>query len=337
MMKEFIQNMPKAELQVHLEGTLEPELLFELAKRNKVELAYATVEEARKAIPYQNLPSFLINYYANLKVLLTEQDFYDLTWAYLEKAASQHIRHAEISFDAQAHLNRGINLTTVMTGIHRAMQDAEQKLKITAGLILCFMRDLSEDDAQEVLLQALEFKDWITAIGLDSSEMHNPPEKFKNVFDRAREYGFLTVAAAGETGPAEYIWQAIDVLHVSRIDYGINCVEDTDLMSRLAMKKIPISVCPVSNIKLGIIKSMQKHPLKKMLAEGLLVTISSDDPAYFRAYLNENFLAAQAGLNFHKDEIYEMVRNSFLASFLESDQKEKYLQELKEYYEQHDH
>ncbi|MDR3478497.1 MAG: adenosine deaminase [Gammaproteobacteria bacterium] len=333
-MKEFIQNMPKAELQVHIEGTLEPELLFELAKRNKVELPYATLEDAKKAMPYQNLPSFLVSYYANLKVLLTEQDFYDLTLAYLEKAASQNIRHTEISFDAQAHLNRGISLSTVMVGMHRAMQDAEQKCKISSGLILCFMRDLSEDDAQKVLLEALEFKDWIMAIGLDSSEMNNPPEKFKNVFDRAREYGFLTVAAAGEVGPAEYIWQAIDVLHVSRIDYGIHCVEDPDLMSRLVMKKIPISVCPVSNVKLGIIKSMQKHPLKKMLEEGLCVTINSDDPAYFHAYLNENFLAAQAGLSFHKDEIYEMARNAFLSSFLDNDKKEKYLLELDHYYNQ---
>jgi adenine deaminase len=332
MIKEFIQKIPKAELLIHIEGSLEPELMLALAKRNKVKLPFSTPEEIRNAYQFQDLKSFLEIYYAGMKVLLTEQDFYDLTYAYLEKAAAQNIRHTEISFDPQAHMERGVELQTVVTGMHRAALDAEKQFKISTHLIMCFMRELSVDDAQQILLKALEFKDWIVAIGLDSTEMNHPPEKFSEVFARAREYGFSTVAAAGENGPAEYIWQAIDMLKVSRIGYGVHCVDDADLMSRLAMIKIPISVCPISNVKLGIVKAMKQHPLKKMLSEGLCVTINSDDPAYFKAYANENYLVAQDALHFDKAEIYEMVRNSFLSSFLDHNQQAKYLAELEKFY-----
>lgn len=331
MMREFIQSLPKAELLVHLEGTLEPEMLLNLAKRNKIKLPFTTPEEIQKAYQFQNLKMFLEVYYAGIKVLMTENDFYDLTMAYLEKAAAQNVRHAEISFDPQAHLERGITFDTVIRGIYRAQQDAEKKFSISVHIIMCFMRELTTESAEAVLLKAVEYKDWIVAVGLDSSEMHNPPEKFTELFARAREYGFLTVASAGEAGPPEYIWQAIDKLKVSRVGYGIRCVEDYDLMSRMAMSKIPISVCPISNIKLGVIKMMRQHPLRKMFDEDLCVTINSDNPGYFRAYINENYSAVQEALHFDKNEIYEMAKNSFLASFLDYSKQEEYLKELEQF------
>jgi len=334
MIEQFIEQIPKAELQVHIEGTLEPELMLRLAQKNGITLPYSSVDEIRRAYQFQNLPSFLSTYYAGLKVLVTEQDFYDLTWDYLQKAVAQNIRHVEISFDAQAHLARGISFATIVTGIHKAIEAAEKQFTLSALLIMCLMRDLSEDAAQQVLLQAQEFKHWIVAVGLDSAELHHPPEKFKDVFARAREYGFFTVAAAGEEGPAEYIWQALDVLKVSRIGYAIHCVDDPDLMGRLNHTATPLTICPVSNVRLGLVKSLKVHPLKKMLQEGLFVTINSDNPAYFAANLTQNFLAVHAALKFTKAEIFEMVKNAFNASFLDQEKKEKYIAELDKFYKQ---
>jgi adenine deaminase len=332
MINEFIATIPKAELQVHLEGTLEPALMLTLATRNKVALPFTTVAEIKNSYRFTNLKSFLDIYYANVRVLVHEQDFYDLTMAYLTKAASQQVRHAEITFDPQAHLARGIAFITVITGIHRAMVDANRDLAISSHLIMSFMRDLSAEAAEQVLLQSFEFKDWITAVGLDSAEMNNPPEKFQAVFASARDYGYFTVASAGEEGPPEYIWQALDVLKVSRIGYAVRCLEDPDLVNHLALTMTPLTICPVSNIKLCAVKSMRVHPLKKMLEQGLCVTVNSDDPAYFNAYINENFLEASASLKFTKAQIYEMAKNSFVASFLDNDKKELYIAELDRFY-----
>jgi adenosine deaminase len=332
MINEFIATIPKAELQVHLEGSLEPALMLALAIRNKLTLPYTSVADIKNSYRFTNLKSFLDLYYANMRVLVHEQDFYDLTMAYLTKAASQHVRHAEITFDPQAHLARGLAFITVITGIRRAMVDADRDLGISSHLIMSFMRDLSAEDASQVLLQSFEFKDWITAVGLDSAEINNPPEKFQAVFASARDYGYFTVASAGEEGPPEYIWQALDVLKASRIGYAVRCLEDPDLVNHLALTMTPLTICPVSNIKLCAVKSMRVHPLKKMLEQGLCVTVNSDDPAYFNAYINENFLEASASLKFTKAQIYEMAKNSFIASFLDNDKKELYIAELDRFY-----
>jgi adenosine deaminase len=332
MINEFIATIPNAELQVHLEGSLEPALMLALAIRNKVTLPYNSVADIKNSYRFTNLKSFLDLYYANMRVLVHEQDFYDLTMAYLTKAASQHVRHAEITFDPQAHLARGLAFITVITGIRRAMVDADRDLGISSHLIMSFMRDLSAEDASQVLLQSFEFKDWITAVGLDSAEINNPPEKFQAVFASARDYGYFTVASAGEEGPPEYIWQALDVLKASRIGYAVRCLEDPDLVNHLALTMTPLTICPVSNIKLCAVKSMRVHPLKKMLEQGLCVTVNSDDPAYFNAYINENFLEASASLKFTKAQIYEMAKNSFIASFLDNDKKELYIAELDRFY-----
>lgn len=331
---EFIKKIPKAELNIHIEGSLEPDLLLTLAQRNKIELPYKTPEEVRKACQFKNLDTFLKIYYQDLQVLVHEQDFYDLTFTFLAKAANQNIRHVEISFDPQAHLARGVTFETVIQGIYRATQEGYKKFNLSSHLIMCFMRNLSEDAAKKVFQQALPFKDHIVAVGLDSSEIGNPPEKFKEVFAEAREQGFLTVAIAGEVGPPAYIWQAMDILKVSRIDHGVRCMEDPDLVTRLAATQIPLTICPVSNIKLGIFPSMRHHPLKKMYEEGLFVTVNSDDPSYFNADLNDNFMAANAALKLNKAIIYELVKNSFNASFLDYSLKQKYINELDKFYKQ---
>lgn len=335
MINEFIQGIPKAELHIHIEGSLEPELLFQLAKKNKIKLPYASIEDVHKAYQFQNLQSFLDIYYGGMKVLITEQDFYDLTWAYLQRAAKENIKHTEIFFDPQAHLDRGIAFETVVNGIHHALQEGEKQLHISSHLIMCFLRDLSVESAQSVLDQAIPFKDKIIAIGLDSAEKNNPPVKFKDVFDKARANGFLTVAHAGEEGPAEYIWEALDILKVSRIDHGVRCLEDPDLVAHLIASKTPLTVCPLSNVKLQVFKSMRQHPLKKMLLEGLCVTVNSDDPAYFGGYVNENFIAANAALKLTKAEIVELVKNSFMASFLEYEKKQALIKSVEQFYQQH--
>jgi adenosine deaminase len=316
---------------MHLEGSLEPELMFEMARRNGVTLPYASVEAVRQAYVFGNLQSFLDIYYAGCRVLLREQDFYDLTWAYLARAAGQGVRHAEVFFDPQTHIDRGLAFGTVVTGIRRALLDGQQKLGVSTKLILCFLRHLSAEAAMETLRQALPYKDWIVAVGLDSSEVGYPPEIFRAVFDRAIEEGFLTVAHAGEEGPPEYIWQALDLLKVSRIDHGVRCMEDPRLVRRLATEQVPLTVCPLSNVKLGVFRSLAEHNLKKLLELGLCVTVNSDDPAYLGGYVAENFQAAQAELNLSRDDIHRLARNSFQASFLSPGEKRGFIQELDEF------
>jgi adenosine deaminase len=327
-MKKFIFGLPKAELHLHIEGTLEPELMWVLAKRNHIRLPYASVEAIRSAYDFENLQSFLDLYYAGMAVFQKEQDFYDLTIAYLERAVKQNVLHAEIFFDPQAHTARGISFSVVIEGLHRALVDAEKRWGITAKLIMCFLRDHSVESAEAALAQALPFKQWIVAVGLDSAEKNNPPEKFQKVFDLALQQGFLTVAHAGEEGPASYITQALDLLHVSRIDHGVRCMDDPELIDRLVAEKTPLTVCPLSNIKLCVFKKMQDHPLKRMLEKGLMVTVNSDDPGYFGGYVAENYLAAHAALSFSKEQIYQLAKNSFLASFIEEPLKQRYIEKL---------
>jgi adenosine deaminase len=324
----FSRELPKAELHLHIEGTLEPALMFELARRNGVNLPYASVEDVRHAYVFSDLQSFLDIYYAGCCVLLREQDFYELTWAYLARAAAQGVRHAEIFFDPQTHTDRGVPFETVVTGIHRALQDSQARLGITSGLILCFLRHLSAEAAMQTLSEALSYREWILAVGLDSSEVGHPPSKFRAVYDRAREAGFLAVAHAGEEGPPAYVWEALDILRVRRIDHGVRSVEDERLVGRLVGEQIPLTVCPLSNVKLRVFPNLRAHNLKQMLDRGLLVTVNSDDPAYFGGYVADNFQAAGAALDLSREQLLKLARNSFLASFLEEEQRRAYLDEL---------
>jgi adenine deaminase len=328
----FIQGMPKAELHIHIEGSLEPEMMFELAERNGVSLRYASAEEARRAYDFGDLQSFLDLYYEGMQVLLYEQDFYDLTRAYLRKVSAQNVRHAEIFFDPQAHTDRGVPFETVISGIHRALLEGEQQLDISSELIMCFLRHLSADEAMETFRTALPFGDRIVAVGLDSSEVGHPPRDFKAVFNEAREHGFLTVAHAGEEGPPEYIWQALDDLKVSRIDHGVRCTEDPKLVERLREEQVPLTVCPLSNVKLRVFDSIQDHNLKRMLDLGLRVTVNSDDPAYFGGYVDENFHAVQEGLHLSREDVYQLTKNSFRASFLDAGRKQELIDELEGYF-----
>ena len=333
--KAFIRGMPKAELHIHIEGSLEPEMMFELAERNGVALRYASAEEARRAYDFGDLQSFLDLYYEGMQVLLHEQDFYDLTWSYLQKVSEQNVRHAEIFFDPQAHTGREVPFETVISGIHRALVDAERQLSISSKLIMCFLRHLSAKEAMETLDYSLPFRERIVGVGLDSSEIGHPPRDFKTVFDRAREDGLLTVAHAGEEGPPEYIWQALDDLKVSRIDHGVRCTEDPKLVERLREEQVPLTVCPLSNVKLRVFDTIQDHNLKRMLDFGLRVTLNSDDPAYFGGYVDENFYAAQEGLHLSRDDVYELTKNSFEASFLDAESKQRLLYELDGYFASH--
>ena len=337
MLEEFIERLPKAELHIHIEGSLEPEQMFELARRNGLTLPFKSVDDLRKAYEFADLQSFLQLYYQGVRALVNEGDFYDLTWAYLTKAHSQTVRHSEMFFDPQAHTGRGIAFETVISGIHHAMLDAKQRLGMSSKLVMCFLRDLSEEEAMATLREALPFKDRIVAVGLDSAEVGNPPEKFSRVFDRAREEGFLTVAHAGEEGPPQYIWQALDELKVSRIDHGVRCIEDPKLTARLAADRIPLTVCPLSNVKLRVFESLEQHNLKLLLDHGLCVTVNSDDPAYFGGYLTENFLAVQKALGLDRNDVYHLARNSFQAAFLSPDEKQTLLEELDNYFSRSEH
>jgi adenosine deaminase len=337
MLEEFIERLPKAELHIHIEGSLEPEQMLELARRSRLTLPFKSVDDLRKAYEFADLQSFLRLYYQGVRALVNERDFYDLTWAYLSKAHSQTVRHSEMFFDPQAHTGRGIAFETAISGIHHAMLDAKQRLGMSSKLVMCFLRDLTEERAMATLREALPFKDRIVAVGLDSAEVGNPPEKFSRVFDRAREEGFLTVAHAGEEGPPQYIWQALDVLKVSRIDHGVRCTEDPKLTARLAADRIPLTVCPLSNVKLGLFESLEQHNLKLLLDRGLCVTINSDDPAYFGGYLTENFLAVQKALRLERNDIYRLARNSFQAAFLNPDEKQAFLEELDNYISRNEH
>jgi adenine deaminase len=314
-MRDFIHDLPKAELHLHIEGTLEPELMFELARRNGVRLRYPTVDSLRDAYQFTDLQSFLDIYYEGAAVLLEPEDFADMAFAYFRRAASQNVRHAEIFFDPQTHTMRGVSFETVIRGLREAQERAEAKLGVTSKLILCFLRHLSEDDAMTTLDQALPFRDWFCAVGLDSSEKGHPPRKFERVFAKARAEGLLAVAHAGEEGPPEYIREALDILKVCRIDHGVRCMEDPELVRRLVDEEIPLTVCPLSNVKLRVFDTMRDHPLKRMLDAGLKVTINSDDPAYFGGYVEENYVAAAEALGLTKDELARIARNSFDASF----------------------
>jgi len=325
---ELIHALPKAELHLHIEGTLEPELMFELARRNDVPLRWSTVDELRRAYQFDNLQSFLDIYYEGAQVLLHEQDFYELTWTYLERVVKQNVCHVEIFFDPQTHTDRGVRFDTVIQGIHRALQDGQTRLGISAKLIMCFLRHLSADAAMKTLEQALPYRSWITAVGLDSSEAGHAPEKFVDVFDRARQEDFLTVAHAGEEGPPEYIWQALDLLEVSRIDHGVRCLEDAGLVERLTRDQVPLTVCPLSNVKLHVFKSLDRHNLKQLLDEGLCATINSDDPSYFGGYIEENFLQTQRALGLSLEDIHTLAKNAFNASFLERREKDQYIQNV---------
>ncbi len=329
--EEFINTIPKAELHVHVEGTFEPELMFEIANRNNISLQFESVEELRQAYNFNDLQSFLDIYYAGAKVLIHEKDFYDLTWAYLEKAFLQNVLHTEIMFDPQTHTLRGVEFKTVITGITNAMYDAKNKWGITSNLIMCFLRHLSEDDAFETFEAALDYKDLIIAVGLDSSEKGHPPSKFQRVFHRAIQMGFKTVAHAGEEGPAEYVWEALDLLKVVRIDHGNNSLNDEKLIQKMVNLQIPLTICPLSNVKLKVVSDLKIHPLKKMHDAGLLATVNSDDPAYFGGYVNENFIAVANALSLSKEEVTVLAKNSFKASFLDEAVKLKMLEKVDEF------
>jgi len=330
-MEKLIQGIPKAELHIHIEGTLEPEQMFDIAEKNSLYLPFKSVADIRRAYDFTDLQSFLDIYFQGAQVLLDEDDFYQLTWAYLQKAAVQNVRHTEIFFDPQTHTARGIKFETVLQGIHRALMDARQHLGLSSKLIMCFLRHLSEAEAMDTLKSALPFKDWITAVGLDSSERGFPPEKFAPVFDLARQKGFKAVAHAGEEGPPEYIWQALKILRVERIDHGVRCLEDAGLVDYLVKKQVPLTVCPLSNVKLGIFDNMNQHNLKQMLNLGLCVTVNSDDPAYFGGYIEENFMALHQAHSLESQDIYKLARNAFQASFLNPIEKKKLLGELDEF------
>ena len=325
---KFARDLPKAELHLHIEGTLEPDLMFELARRNAVPLPYASVEDVRQAYVFSDLQSFLDIYYAGCRVLLQEQDFYDLTSAYLQRASKQGVRHAEIFFDPQTHTDRGVPFESVITGIHRALAEGRERLNVSSGLILCFLRHLPEDAAMRTLFEALAYRDWLLGVGLDSSEVGHPPSKFQAVYDRAREAGLLPVAHAGEEGPPGYVWEALDLLQVRRIDHGVRSLEDERLAGRLVEEQIPLTVCPMSNVKLRVFPALRQHNLKRMLERGLLATVNSDDPAYFGGYVADNLEAAAAALELSREDLILLARNSFMASFLSEGEKRRHLNDL---------
>jgi len=319
---DWLNNLPKIELHLHLEGSLEPELMFKLAERNNIDLPFATVEEIRAAYAFSNLQDFLDIYYQGANVLQQEDDFYDLTWAYLLKCKQQNVMHVEPFFDPQTHTDRGIAFATVITGISRALNDGQKQLGISSQLIMCFLRHLSEGAAIETLEQATPFVKHIVAVGLDSSEQGHPPEKFSRVFSTARDMGLLTVAHAGEEGPAEYIWTAINDLKVSRIDHGVRAIDDSELMTHLNKSRIPLTVCPLSNTKLCVFDDMSEHNVLQMLEQGVCVTVNSDDPAYFGGYMTENFVALASSLNMTENQARQLVLNSIEASFVDDARKQ---------------
>lgn len=329
-LRRYIEALPKAELHLHIEGTLEPELMFEIARRNSIPIKYSSVNDLREAYRFRNLQDFLDIYYAAANVLVHERDFYDLTIAYLQRAHTDNVVHAEMFFDPQTHTSRGISFDTVINGIWEAMCDARTRLGISSKLILCFLRHLSEKSAMETLQSALNHKDKIVGIGLDSSEKGNPPGKFFNVFGRAREEGFFVVAHAGEEGPCEYVWEAIELLGAERIDHGVASAADAALMEELRDREIALTVCPLSNLKLQVVSDLNQLPIKTFLKKGIRVTLNSDDPAYFGGYINENYLQTASALNLSRSNIYSLVKNSFAASFITEKERELFLEKLHE-------
>jgi adenosine deaminase len=316
--------LPKAELHLHIEGTLEPEMMFELARRNGVRLPYADADAVRRAYRFSNLQSFLDVYYQACSVLVQERDFYQLTHAYLTRARAQGVRHVEIFFDPQTHTARGVPFATVVAGIGRALDEATQS-GMTSQLIMCFLRDLPASDAMATLESAMAHKGVIFGVGLDSAEVGNPPEKFRHVFARAIDEGFRVVAHAGEEGPPEYIWQALDLLGAERIDHGVRCLEDRRLLQRLETDRIPLTVCPFSNVKLRVVQTLDQHPLAKLLEHGLCATVNSDDPAYFGGYVGENLAGVAQALQLDDTTIVQLARNSFEASFLDEATRARHL------------
>jgi adenine deaminase len=324
----LLRAMPKAELHIHIEGSLEPELIFALAQRNAIALPYASVDALRRAYAFTNLQSFLDIYYAGASVLIVEQDFYDMAWAYFERAAADHVVHAELFFDPQTHTARGVPMGAVIKGLHRACADAHAKLGISAALILCFLRHLSEEEAFATLADALPYRDQFIGVGLDSSEMGHPPEKFARVFARARELGLHLVAHAGEEGPPSYVWSALDVLKVERIDHGVQSTKDPELMKRLARDGTPLTVCPLSNLKLCVVPDLAQHNLRELLDAGVVATINSDDPAYFGGYINDNFTQTFVATGLTAQHAYQLARNSFDASFVSAARRETWTVQL---------
>lgn len=322
------RRIPKAELHIHIEGSLEPELIFALAQRNGVALAYPSVEALRAAYAFTDLQSFLDIYYAGASVLLHEVDFYDMAMAYFERAHADHVIHAELFFDPQTHTARGVSMAAVIGGLKRACDEARARWGLTSHLILCFLRHLSEADAQATLDAALPLREHFIGVGLDSSEVGHPPEKFARVFARCRELGLRIVAHAGEEGPPDYIWQALDVLQTERIDHGVRSLEDPALVARLAAQRVPLTVCPLSNLKLCVVKDLADHPMKRLLDAGLCATVNSDDPAYFGGYMNENFVQTVLALNLSEADVAQLARNSFEASFVCEEHRQAMLQKL---------
>jgi len=332
-MNTFIEKLPKVELHLHIEGSLEPELMFQLAQRNGIDIPFSSPEAVRAAYQFENLQSFLDIYYQGANVLVTEQDFFDLTWAYLTQCQKENVIHCEIFFDPQTHTARGIPFSTVVNGINSALQKAEQQWGISSQLIMCFLRHLSEEDAIETLQQALPFKDLIIGVGLDSSEQGHPPEKFQRVFQMATDTGFLTVAHAGEEGPAQNITDAIEMLNVSRIDHGVRCVEDPELVKQLIKTRMPLTVCPLSNLKLRVVDDMKDHNIVELLRKGLCVTINSDDPAYFGGYMNANFNAVANDHQLTQKELAQFSLNAIEASFISTSDKQRLSQIVTNYLE----
>ncbi|MEE4218981.1 MAG: adenosine deaminase [Xanthomonadales bacterium] len=328
--KELIRILPKAELHIHIEGSLEPEMMFELAQRNGVELPYADVKAIRSAYEFNCLQDFLDLYYQGMSVLLTQQDFHDLTWAYLERCRDDNVVHTEIFFDPQGHTERGVSFETVFEGIWSALERGRLELGISSRVVMCFLRHLDEDAAFATLDQAMPFLDRIEGVGLDSSEVGHPPDKFLAVFKRAGELGLKRVAHAGEEGPPEFVYQALDGLRVDRIDHGNRSLEDSALVKRLAREKMPLTVCPQSNLRLAVVKNMAEHPIRRMLAAGLKATVNSDDPAYFGGYMNDNFNALVDAMGLTAEEIIALVQNSFEASFLDNDSISRHMEAVAE-------
>lgn len=324
------QRIAKAELHIHIEGSLEPELIFTLAQRNGVALAYPSVDALRAAYAFTDLQSFLDIYYAGASVLLREADFFDMAWAYFLRAQADNVIHAELFFDPQTHTARGVHMGVVINGLKRACDQAEAQLGISAHLILCFLRHLSEDDALATLEAAMPYRAQIVGVGLDSSEVGHPPSKFANVFARCRALGLRVVAHAGEEGPPDYIWQALDVLKAERIDHGVRCLEDSALVQRLAAERVPLTVCPLSNLKLCVVPDLAQHPMKRLLAAGLCATVNSDDPAYFGGYMNANFAQTVQALNLDREDVITLARNSIEASFVCAEHRAVLMQKMEQ-------
>ena len=325
---QFINRSPKTELHLHIEGSLEPDLMFKLSQRNKVEIPFKSVEEIRSAYNFTNLDSFLKIYYQGSNVLINEEDFFDLTWEYILRCKQDNIVHTEIFFDPQSHLLRGVSFDTVINGIDKALKKAKNEFSISSKIIMCFLRHLDEESCFDVLNKACKHKDKIIGVGLDSSEKGNPPSKFKRLFERAIEEGFLTVAHAGEEGPPEYIWDSLNLLKIKRVDHGVQCLNDEKLVEKLVKDQIPLTVCPLSNVKLCVFDKLENHNLKKMLDKGLRVMVNSDDPAYFGGYLNKNLIETSKALNLELLDVKKLIENSFKSSFLNDEDKKNWLKKI---------